>query len=321
MRRTVVALAAALVCAASNAVAADYPTRPVTFVLGFAPGGPSDVVARLVGRKLEQVLGQAIVIENRAGAGGNVAGEAVARATPDGYTLLFGSNGILATNVSLYKKVNFDPAKDFAPITLVGAQANVVYVHPSLPVRTLAELIAYAKANPGKLSYATGGHGTTAHLSGELLKTEAKIDIVHVPHRGTGPALQNTLAGHIPMGISSIAPVGEHFRAGTLRPLAVTTLTRTPSLADIGTVAELAIPGFEATTWHGLVAPANTPKDVITTLHKGMMTTLNDPDVRKQLTDLGVDVAGNTPEEFGAYIKAEIPKWAAIVKASGATLD
>jgi tripartite-type tricarboxylate transporter receptor subunit TctC len=154
-----------------------------------------------------------------------------------------------------------------------------------------------------------------------LLKTEAKIDIVHVPHRGTGPALQNTLAGHIPMGISSIAAVGEHFKGGTLRPLAVTTLTRTALLPDIATVAELAIPGFEATTWHGLVAPAGAPKDVITTLHKGMMSTLNDPDVRKQLTDLGVDVAGNTPEEFGAYIRAEIPKWAAIVKASGATLD
>jgi len=261
------------------------------------------------------------VIENRPGAGGNVAGETVARATPDGYTLLLGSNSTLATNVSLYKKIGFDPVKDFAAITLIGWQANVFYVHPSMPVQTLRELIDYAKANPGKLSYATGGHGTTAHLSGELLKTEAKIDIVHVPHRGTGPALQNTVAGHIPMGISSIAPVGEHFRSGTLRPLAVTTLARTALLPDIGTVAELAIPGFEATTWHGLVAPAGTPAAIINTLHKGMMATLNDPDARKQLINLGVDLAGNTPEEFAAYIKAEIPKWAAIVKASGASLD
>lgn len=307
--------------AAPSADAADYPTRPVTFVLGFAPGGPSDVVARLIGRKLEQVIGQPVVIENRAGAGGNVAGEMVARAAPDGHTLLLGSNGILATNVSLYKKINFDPAKDFAPITLIGMQANVIYVNPAMPARTLRELIDYAKANPGKLSYASGGHGTTAHLSGELLKTEAKVDIVHVPHRGTGPALQNTLAGHVPMGISSIAPVGEHFRSGTLRPLAVTTLARTALLPDIGTVAELAIPGFEATTWHGLVAPARTPPAVIATLHKAMMTTLNDPETRKALTNLGVDIAGNTPEEFAAYIRAEIPKWAAIVKASGASLD
>jgi tripartite-type tricarboxylate transporter receptor subunit TctC len=315
------AFVAVLAGAASAALAADYPTRPVTLVLGFAPGGPSDVLARIIGKRLEQAIGQAVVIENRPGAGGNVAGEAVARAAPDGYTLLLGTNGILATNVSLYKKVGFDPAKDFAPITLIGWQANVVYVNPAVPARTLRELIDHAKANPGKLSYATGGHGTTAHLSGELLKTSAKIDIVHVPHRGTGPALQNTLAGHIPMGISSIAPVGPHFRSGTLRPLAVTTLARTALLPDIGTVAELAVPGFEATTWHGLVAPAGTPASIIATLHKGMMATLNDPDARKQLTNLGVDLAGSTPEEFAAYIKAEIPKWAAIVKASGASLD
>jgi tripartite-type tricarboxylate transporter receptor subunit TctC len=314
-------LAALLASLASFAQAADYPARPVTMVLGFAPGGPSDVVARLVARKLEQVIGQPVVVENRPGAGGNVAGEAVARAAPDGHTLLLGTNGILATNVSLYKKVGFDPAKDFAPITLIGAQANVIYVNPALPARTLSELIAYAKANPGKVSYASGGHGTAAHLAGELLKSEAKIDIVHVPYRGTGPALQDVLAGHVAMGISAVAPVGEHIKNGTLRPLAVTTLTRTALLPDIATVAELAIPGYEATTWHGLVVPAGTSPEIVATLHKAMMTALNDGEVRKSLTDLGVDVAGNTPAEFGAYIRAEIPKWAAIVKASGASLD
>src|SRR5499426_2635178 len=306
---------------ASPACAADYPTRPVTMVLGFAPGGPSDVVARIVARRLEQVLGQPVVVENRAGAGGNVAGEMVARAAPDGHTLLLGSNGILATNVSLYKKIGFDPAKDFAPITLIGAQANVIYVNPAMPARTLAELIAFAKANPGKVSYASGGHGTAAHLAGELLKAEAKIDIVHVPYRGTGPALQDVLAGHVAMGISAVAPVGEHIKSGTLRPLAVTTLTRTALLPDLATVAELAVPGYEATTWHGLVAPAGTPPEIVTPLHKAMMATLNDPQVRKALTDLGVDVAGNSPAELAAYIRAEIPKWAAIVKASGASLD
>jgi tripartite-type tricarboxylate transporter receptor subunit TctC len=314
-------LAALLALLASFAEAADYPTRPVTMVLGFAPGGPSDVVARLVARKLEQVIGQPVVVENRPGAGGNVAGEMVARAAPDGHTLLLGTNGILATNVSLYKKVGFDPAKDLVPITLVGAQANVIYVNPAMPVRTLSELTAYAKANPGKVSYASGGHGTAAHLAGELLKSEAKIDIVHVPYRGTGPALQDVLAGHVAMGISAVAPVGEHIKNGALRPLAVTTLTRTASLPDIATVAELGLPGYEATTWHGLVAPAGTSSEIVATLHKAMMTTLNDAEVRKSLTDLGVDVAGNTPAEFGAYIRAEIPKWAAIVKASGASLD
>jgi tripartite-type tricarboxylate transporter receptor subunit TctC len=317
----VAAVVAILAGTTPAAFAADYPTRPITVVLGFAPGGPSDVVGRIIGKRLEQALGQPVVIENRAGAGGNVAGEMVARAAPDGYTLLLGSNGILATNISLYKKIGYDPAKDFAAITLVGAQANVLYVNPALPAQTLRDLIVFAKTNPGKVSYASGGHGTTAHLSGELLKTEAKIDIVHVPYRGTGPALQDVLAGHVQMGISAVAPVGEHIKSGKVRPLAVTTLTRTALLPDVAPVAELAIPGFEATTWHGLVAPIGTPAPVITTLHKGMMTALNDPNVREQLTNLGVDVVGNTPEEFAAYIKAEIPKWAAIVKASGASLD
>jgi tripartite-type tricarboxylate transporter receptor subunit TctC len=312
---------AALLWTAQAVPAADYPTRPVTLVLGFAPGGPSDVMARIFGKKLEQVVGQAVVIENRPGAGGNVAAEMVVRAASDGYTLLLGNTGILAANVSLFKKINYDPAKDFSPITLVGEQPNVIYVHPSVQAGSLAELIALAKANPGKISYATGGHGTSPHLAGELLKTEAKIEIVHVPYRGTGPALQDVLAGHVQMGISSIAPIGPHLQSGALRPLAVTGLKRTALLPNIPTIAELAIPGFEATAWHGLVAPAGTPKDVIATLHRAMMTTLNDPEVRKSLTDLGLDVAGNTPDELSAYIKSEIPKWAAIVKASGATLE
>jgi tripartite-type tricarboxylate transporter receptor subunit TctC len=313
--------AVALLCASPAVRAADYPTRPVTLVLGFAPGGPSDVVARIFGKKLEQVIGQAVVIDNRAGAGGNVAAELVVRAAPDGYTLLLGNSGILAANASLFKKINYEPAKDFAPITLVGEQPNVIYVHPSVPARSLAELIAFAKVNAGKINYATGGHGTSPHLAGELLKTEAKIEIVHVPYRGTGPALQDVLAGHVQMGISSIAPIGPHVQSGALRPLAVTGLKRTALLPNIPTIAELEIPGFEATSWHGLVAPAGTPKDVIATLHRAMMTTLNDPETRKSLTDVGLDVLGSTPDELAAYIRSEIPKWAAIVKASGATLE
>jgi tripartite-type tricarboxylate transporter receptor subunit TctC len=314
-------LVLALLCAAPAAVATDYPTRPITLVLGFSPGGPSDVVARVITVKAAQVLGQRIVIDNRPGAGGNIAGEYVARAAPDGYTLLLANNGILVTNVSLYQKIGFDPVRDFQPITLVGAQANVLYVHPSVPARSLAELIAYAKANPRKLNYASGGHGTAGHLAGELFKTEAKIDIVHVPYKGTGPALQDVLAGHVQMGFSAVAPAGPHIQSGAVRPLAVTTLNRTALLPEVATIAELAIPGFEATTWHGLVAPAGTPKEVVATLHRALMTTLNDPEVRKSLTSLGVDVVGNTPEELAAYIQAEIPKWAAIVKASGAKLE
>ena len=315
------AVAVTLLAGLGNAHAQGYPTRPVMLVLGFAPGGPSDVMARIFGKKLEQVLGQPVVIENRPGAGGNVAAEAVARATPDGHSMLLANSGILAANASLYKKINFDPVKDFAPITLVGAQANVLLVHPSLPARTLAEFIAYAKSNPGKVSYASGGHGTSPHLAGELLKAEAKINIVHVAYRGTGPALQDVVAGHVPMNFSSVSPVIGHIQSGALRALGVTTLKRTALLPDVPTIAELAIPGYEATAWHAVVVTAGTPKAVIATLHRGMMTTLNDPDTRKALTSLGVDVVGNTPEELAGYIKSEIPKWAAIVKASGTTLD
>jgi tripartite-type tricarboxylate transporter receptor subunit TctC len=321
MKQLILAVAFATLAGIGQSQAQSYPTRPVTLVLGFAPGGPSDVMSRIFGKKLEQVLGQPVVIENRTGAGGNVAAETVARAAPDGHTVLLANSGILAANASLYKKINFDPVKDFAPVMLVGAQANVLVVHPAFPARTLAELIAYAKANPGKVSFASGGHGSSPHLAAELLKAEAKIDIVHVPYRGTGPALQDLVAGHVQMNFSSVSPVISHIQSGTLRALGVSTLKRTGLLPDVPTIAELAIPGFEATAWHALVVPAGTPKDLITTLHQGMTATLNDPDTRKALTNLGVDVVGNTPEELAAYIQSEIPKWAAIIKASGATLD
>jgi len=301
--------------------AADYPTRPISLILGFAPGGPSDVVARVVSRKMEQILGQPVVIENRPGAGGNAAAEAVARSTPDGYTLAFATNGMMATNVSLYKKIGYDPVKDFAPITIIGTQANILYVHPSVPAQSLAELVALAKANPGKLNFASGGHGTAGHLAGELFKTEAKIDIVHVAYKGTGPALQDVLAGHVQMAFSAAAPLIAHIQSGAVRPLAVTSLKRTAALPDIPAFTELGYPGFEAVTWHSIVAPAGTPKEVIDTLHRAAIMALQDGDVKNQLATLGVDIVGNTPDEFATYVKAEIPKWAAIIKASGATVE
>ncbi len=316
-----VACFAAILLFTLPVMSADYPTRPIAFVLGFAPGGPSDVMGRILARKLEQVVGQPVVVENRAGAGGNIAGAYVARAAPDGHTIMLGTNGILAVNASLYRQINYDPAKDFQPITLVGEQANVIYVHPSVPANTLAELVAYARGNPDKLNFASGGNGTSGHLAGELLKTETRINMHHIPMKGTGPALQNVLAGHVQIGISSIAPVIAHIQSGALRALAVTSLKRSGPIPGVGTVAELMIPGFEATSWHGIVAPAGIPKDVTIALHRAMTTTLNDPDVRKRLDSLGVDVIGNTPEEFAAYIKSEVPKWAAIIKASGATAD
>jgi tripartite-type tricarboxylate transporter receptor subunit TctC len=312
---------AALCGALQPARAADYPTKPITLIIGFAPGGPSDVLARILTRKMEEILKTSFVIENRPGAGGSIAGAAVARATPDGYTLLLGTGSLLAINVSFYKNLGYDPEKDFEPITLIGTQTNVLYVHPSVPAKSLAELIDYAKANPGKLSFGSGGNGTPAHLAGELLKIEAKIDMTHVPFRGTGPALQNVIAGHVPMAFNPPSPLIPHIQSGAIRPIAITTLKRTVALPEVPTIAELGFPGFEATTWHALVAPAGTPREVTATLHRAIAATLNDADVRKALTDLGVDVVGNAPEELRAYIKSEIPKWAAIVKASGAKLE
>jgi tripartite-type tricarboxylate transporter receptor subunit TctC len=311
----------ALTWAMPAAQAADYPTRPVSLLVAFTPGGPSDVLSRIVGRKLEQLLGQPFIIENRPGAGGNIAAEQEAHAAPDGYTLLMGNNSILATNAALYKTIGFDPERDFIPISLIGSQANILVLNPSVPARTMAELIALAKANPGKLNFASSGFGAAAHLAGELFKTEAKINITHVPYKGAAPALQDLIGGHVQMMFATAASVVPQIKDGKVRALAVTTLKRTAVLPEIATVDELGLKGFDATTWHGMVAPAKTPKEVIAALHRATVAALADPAVKKALGDLGVDIVGSTPEEFAAYIKSEIPKWTAIVKASGATLE
>jgi tripartite-type tricarboxylate transporter receptor subunit TctC len=306
---------------ARGAVAAEYPTRPVTLIVAFTPGGPSDVIARIIGKQMGEMLGQPFVIDNRPGAGGNIAAEAVANAAPDGHTLLMGNNSILATNASLYKKLNYDPERDFMPIGLIGTQANILVVNPSVPANSMAELIALAKQKPRQLNYASSGHGAAAHLAGELFRTEAKVDIVHVAYKGAAPALQDVVAGHVQMMFATAASVVGLIKDSKVRPLAVTTRKRTTLLPDLPTVAELGIPGFDATTWHGLVAPAGTSKEIIGTLHYAMTTALEDPAVRKSLTDLGVDIVGSSPREFEAYIQSEIPKWAAVIKASGARLD
>jgi len=305
----------------ASARAADYPTRPVTLIVAFTPGGPSDVLARIVGKKLEQLLGQPFVIENRPGAGGNIAAEIAAHAAADGHTLLMGNNSILATNASLYRKIGYDAGRDFAPISLIGSQANILVVNPAVPAKTMAELIALARAEPGKLNFASSGYGAAAHLAGELFKAQAHVDIVHVAYKGAAPALQDVIAGHVQMMFATAASVVGHVRDGLVRPLAVTTLKRTAVLPDVPTIDELGLKGFDATTWHGLVAPAATPPPIIAALHRATVTALADPDVRKALGDLGVDIVGSSPAEFAAYIKSEIPKWSAVVTAAGARLD
>src|SRR5262245_27664078 len=301
--------------------AADYPTRPITLAVAFPPGGASDVLARLVGKKLEQLLGQPIVIDNRPGAGGNVAAEAVAHIAPDGYTLLMGNNAILATNAALYRKVNFDAEADFVPIGLIGSQANILVVNPAVPASSMAELIALAKAHPGKLNFAASGHGLAAHLAGELFKAEAGIDIVHVPYKGAAPALQDLIAGHVQMMFATASSVVPHIRDGKVKALGVATLRRTAVMPEIPTIDELGLKGFDATTWHGLVAPSRTPKEIVTALNRALVATLDDASVKKSLGDLGVDIIGGSPEDFAAYIRSEIPKWTAIIKTSGAKLD
>ena len=304
---------------AMPAVAA-YPEKPITLVIGFAPGGPSDVMARILTKRMEEILKQPVVVENRAGAGGGIAAMAVARAAPDGYTILLATGSSLAINVSLYKNLGYDPEKDFEPIGLVGTQTTLLYVHPgSVPAKNLAEFVAFVKANPGKLTFGSGGVGTPAHLAGELLKVEAGLDMSHAPFRGTGQALQSVIGGHVPVAFNPPAPLLPHLQSGALRAIAVTTLTRTSALPDVPTIAESGYPGFDAATWHAIVAPPNMPRDVSATLHRALKETLNDPQSRKALTDLGVDVVNSSPAELSAYIKSEIPKWARVVKASGAT--
>jgi tripartite-type tricarboxylate transporter receptor subunit TctC len=312
---------AVLFGAAAIADAADYPERPITIVVGFPPGGASDIMARIVADKLGSLLGQPFIVDNRPGAGGNVAGEVVAHAAPDGYTLLLGNNAILATNASLYAKTGFDAVKDFAPISLIGTQANVLVVNLNVPAHSLTELIALAKANPGKLNFASSGYGLAAHLAGELFKTQAQIDIVHVPYKGSAPALQDVIAGNDQMMFATASGVMGFLANGQVRPLAVTTLKRSAVLPNIPTMNEAGLPGFEATTWHGLVAPAGTPKAIIDTLHRAIAETLKDPGVQQKLAALGIDIVGDSPDEFAAYINSEIPKWVAIIKASGAKLE
>ena len=318
---TLLAGVLALVCSAPAVEANDYPNKPITLIIGFAPGGPSDVMARILTKRMEELLRQPVIIENRAGAGGGIAANLVARAPADGYTILLATGSSLAINVSLYKNLGYDPEKDFDPISLIGVQTNVLYTHPSVPASTIREFVDYAKANPGKLSFGSGGNGTPAHLAGELLKIRAGIQFTHIPFRGTGPALQAVIGGHVPTAFNPPSPLLPHLQSGSIKAIAITTLQRTAALPDVPTIAESGYPGFDAATWHAIVAPPNLPKDVAAKLHKAVSDTLNDPSVRKALTEHGVDVVNSKPEELRAYIKSEIPKWAEVVKASGAKVD
>jgi tripartite-type tricarboxylate transporter receptor subunit TctC len=303
------------------AEAADYPARPIRFVIGFAPGGASDTMVRVVGAKLSENLKQPVIIDNRPGAGGNIAAEITARSQADGYTLLLGNNGMLAVNVSLYPKIGFDPLKDFAPVILIASQPNILVVHPGVAAKSVKELVALAKAKAGQLNYASPGGGTTGHLAAELFKRMAGVDMLIVPFKGGGPAVASVLGGQTQFTFATALSVQPHISAGRVRALAVTTAQRSPNFPDLPTVAEAGVPGFDAITWHGVVVPARTPQSVVTRLNREFNQILKSVETRDRLNTLGSDIIGGEPKQLADYVRVEIPKWAKVIKESGARID
>jgi len=298
--------------------AAAYPTHPIRFILGYPPGGASDAVARQLAYTLGARLGQNIVLDNRGGAGGNIAAEIAARSAPDGYTWFLGNNGILATNQALYEKLPFDPIKDFATVVLVGTQPSVLVVHPSVPANSVRELIALAKAQPGKLNYASSGTGTAGHLTGELFKAITQTNFTHIPYRGGGPAVIDLVAGQVQFMFATAASVIPHVKSNRLRALAVTSLKRSPSLPELPTVDESGVPKFEAVTWHGVVVPAATPRALVMKINAEINQALALQDTKDKLLVQGIEAQGGTPQAFAAFLKSEIPKWTKVVRDSGA---
>ena len=305
--------------AAGHALAQSYPSRPIRLLVPFTPGGGTDILARVVGGKMSESMGQQVVVENRPGGNTLIATEAVVRAAPDGYTLILQTNN-LAANPTLYRgKIAFDTVKDLAPVSLVAGNPHVLVVHPSIPAKSLREFIALAKSKPGSITFATAGAGTVNHLSGELLKMLAGIDILHVPYKGSGSVMPDLLGGHVSSLFAAMPTVTENIRAGRLRALAVTTPKRFRGLPDVPTIAESGYPGYDFSSWFGVLAPAGTPQPIISRLHAEIVKALKDPGVQQRLENY--EIFGSTPEEFASFIKAEIEKTAKIIRASGATVD
>ena len=293
-----------------------YPTRAVRLIVPSSPGGGTDISARILAPQLTQFLGQQVIVENRPGAGTMIGGEAVARAAPDGYTLLMGIS-TLAINPAMYKKVAYDALKDFAPISQAVSLSNVLVVHPSLPPRNVKEFVAFVKARPGQLNFASAGVGTSPHLSMELFLVLTKLKMVHVPYKGSGPGVSDLLAGHVPVMMPNMLSAQPHINSGRLRALGVTGSKRAPGADDIPTIAEAGVAGYEAVQWYGVLAPAATPRDIITKLHAGVVRAMQNPEVRQRLLNDGAEPVGSSPEEFAAYLRSETEKWAKVIKAAG----
>ncbi len=317
-----VATAIALVTTtAAAAQGAAYPTKPVRLVVPFPAGGTTDILARAVAQKLSETWGQQVIVDNRPGAGGNIGSELVAKAPPDGYTLLMGTVGTHAINPSLYAKMPYNHVKDFTPVILVAGVPNVLVVNPSLPFNSVQELIAYGKANPNKLNFASSGNGTSIHLSGELFRTMTGVQMTHVPYKGSSPALTDLIGGQVQLMFDNLPSSLQFIKSGKLRALAVTSLARSQALPDVPTLAESGLPGFEASSWFGVLAPAGTPADIVAKLNGAVAAWLASPAAKEQLAAQGAIAAGGSPDAFVKHIADESAKWAKVVKASGAHVD
>jgi tripartite-type tricarboxylate transporter receptor subunit TctC len=312
----------AALCTLPFAVAAQtYPDKPIRYVVPYPPGGPLDAVARLLGQKVSERLGQPIIVENKPGAGGNIGADFVAKSAHDGYTILMGAVATHAINPGLYAKMPYDPVKDFTPITLIGVTPNVLVVNPAVPAKDVKEFIAYAKANPGKLNFGSGSTGSAGHLAGELFNEMAGVQMAHIPYKGAAPAMQDLIGGQIQLMFDNMASSLPQVKAGKIRALAVTTPKRASAAPELPAIAESGLPGFDISTWFGLFAPANVPKEVVAKLHMEFTRALALPDVKEKLAGLGIEPVGNKPEEFAAYIKSEAAKYGEVIKKSGARVD
>lgn len=303
------------------AFADTWPSKPIRYVVPFAPAGTTDILARLIGPKLGAALGQTIVVDNRAGAGGVLGADVVAKSAPDGYTLLGSTISTHAINPALNPKIAYNAAKDFEPITMIGTTANVIVVPANSPFKTFQELLAYARANPGKLAFSSSGAGSSQHMGGELLKQMAKAYILHIPYRGSGPAVQDVIAGQVNLGIDTLVATAAHIKAGSLRALAVTSSKRVKGFEQVPTVAESGVPGYDVVSWQTVHAPAGTPKDIIRRLYEEIAKILAQPDTRARLDALGLEPSGMPPAELAAFETAERAKWARVVKEGGIKVD
>ena len=318
-RRSLMAGAAASLAAPALAQS-TFPNRPITMVVPFAAGGSTDVVARIIAQKMSEGLGQQVVVENVAGAGGNVGAARIAKGEPDGYQILMGTVATHALNPLMLKRKPYDPATDFAPISLLAVVPNVLIINPSLPAKTVPELIALLKANPNKYNYASSGIGTPLHLSGELFKSLARVEMQHIPYRGSGPALNDVVAGVVPIQFDNLPSASSFIQAGTLKALGVTIKDRAPSFPDVPTIAE-SLPGYETYTWNALFAPKGTPKEIVDRLNAEAVKAVKDPGVGERMKVFSAAVVGSTPEALGEHVKAEIETWTPVVKEAGVSID